>query len=116
MSESDLPLIVKYRPKTFAQVVGNTEVIKALVDVVREGPSRPHAFLLTGIAGIGKTSLALILAQELDASIIKYDAGCHTGQFVALSAANLAGFTSIEGRNRLFLVDEAQALTRKAWD
>ncbi|NCB44467.1 MAG: AAA family ATPase, partial [Clostridia bacterium] len=60
-----MPLYHTYRPTTFDEVVGNIEVVTALkADLAKE--NHPHAFLLHGPTGCGKTTLGRIIAKELD--------------------------------------------------
>ncbi|MFQ3671773.1 MAG: AAA family ATPase, partial [Verrucomicrobiia bacterium] len=62
---SYLVLARKYRPQTFAQVVGQDHVVRALRNALETG-RLAHAFLFVGPRGIGKTSLARILAKALN--------------------------------------------------
>ncbi len=62
---SYLVLARKWRPQTFADVVGQTHVTKTLVNAI-EMDRVAHAFLFSGVRGVGKTSLARILAKSLN--------------------------------------------------
>ena len=53
------------RPKTFADLVGQEHVVKALRNALDEGRLH-HAYLLTGTRGVGKTTIARILAKTLE--------------------------------------------------
>jgi DNA polymerase III gamma/tau subunit len=109
------PLITKYRPIAFSEVIGNTEIIKGLTDAVR-GPNCPHGFLFTGSAGIGKTTLARIIAKEINASIIEIDAASNSGVDDMRLVVEASGFSSITLQpNRLYIIDEAHNLSSKAW-
>ncbi len=55
----------KWRPKTFADLVGQEHVVKALRNALDEGRLH-HAYLLTGTRGVGKTTIARILAKSLN--------------------------------------------------
>src|SRR5215467_11594918 len=68
------PLITKYRPQSFAEVLGHDETMASLQRRL-ESDSPPHAFLLTGPSGIGKTTVARIIAIYIGAEIIEIDAG-----------------------------------------
>ncbi len=61
----------KYRPKTFADLVGNTDIIKEIAEMVKN-KNIPH-LLLSGNAGLGKTSLALVIANKLYNGVTKFN-------------------------------------------
>ena len=60
-----LVLARKYRPRTFAELVGQEHVVRTLSNSIAEG-RLAHAFLFVGPRGIGKTSTARILAKALN--------------------------------------------------
>jgi DNA polymerase-3 subunit gamma/tau len=62
---SYLVLARKWRPKTFADTVGQEHVLKALVNALDSGRLH-HAYLFTGTRGVGKTTIARILAKALN--------------------------------------------------
>jgi DNA polymerase-3 subunit gamma/tau len=55
----------KYRPRTFAEVVGQEHVVRALVHAL-DNDRVHHAYLFTGTRGVGKTTIARILAKSLN--------------------------------------------------
>src|SRR5262245_3504627 len=55
----------KYRPKTFAELVGQEHVVRALTNALETGRVH-HAFLFTGTRGVGKTTIARIFAKCLN--------------------------------------------------
>jgi len=107
-------LINKYRPSSFAEVVGNNLVVKALEDAVN-GLSRPHTYLLTGLSGIGKTSLARIVAKHLGATIEEIDAGSNNGVESTRLIVELSKFQPITANSKMLIIDECHALSKQAW-
>src|ERR1700681_465760 len=55
----------KYRPTTFAQLIGQDAVVRTLTNAITTG-RLPHAWMLTGVRGIGKTTTARIIARALN--------------------------------------------------
>ena len=65
---NQLALYRKYRPETLEDVIGQEHVIKVLKQSLKSN-TPAHAYLLTGSRGIGKTTIARIIARELGTSI-----------------------------------------------
>lgn len=107
-------LHVKYRPNTFEEFFGN-EILKTTLQELLELPEgdRPQAYLFYGIRGAGKTTLANILKNYLDAETINT-----TGSGVedVRELLKQAHYGSITSRNKLFIIDEAHRLSKKAVD
>jgi len=111
-----LPLHLKYRPRTFDEIVGNEEVVESLKALLRKD-GVPHSFLFQGPSGCGKTTLARIVAREL---------GCDEREFYEYNVANVRGidtireiiqqcrFTPIRGRVKVYVLDECHQLTKDA--
>src|SRR6186997_3087239 len=129
----------RYRPQTPSDLLGQEHVVRALTGAVREGRLH-HAFLFCGPRGTGKTSTARILAkmvnceqgptaepcgvcdqcvairegQHLD--VVEIDAASHGGVDDARDLREKAPTAPVQGREKVYIIDEAQRLSREAFD
>lgn len=111
-----LPLIVKYRPDNFGQVLGHEVAIGALQRVLKSA-SRPHAFLFSGPSGLGKTTLARIIGNQLEADVNEVDAASNSGVDAMRQLVEMSQYMSMTGAGcRLLLIDECHRLSRPAFD
>lgn len=109
-------LHTKYRPNKLKQVVGQTAGVKALQTVIDTGSS--HAFLLTGPSGVGKTTLARIVAAKLGVvggDLLELDAASNSGVNDMRSIVDKTLYLPLGGKKRACIVDEAHALSKQAW-
>jgi len=109
----DQPLHLKYRPKTFDEIIGNEKVVESLRSIINRTEGRPHSFLLSGPAGCGKTSLARIIKNEL---------GCSDRDFKELNMSDTRSindmrdiignskFAPVVGPCKIYLLDECHRL------
>jgi DNA polymerase-3 subunit gamma/tau len=129
----------KYRPQSFDEVVGQDAVVRTLKNAISSGQVR-QAYLFAGPRGTGKTSLARILAKSLNCTegpTVTPDGTCHACRAIALGtsldviemdAASQRGIDDIreirdrvvlqpvEGRYKVYILDEAHQLTDAAWN
>src|SRR4051812_30042007 len=129
----------KWRPKTFAELSGQSHVVTALTNALTRGRLH-HAYLLTGTRGIGKTTIARILAKSLNcvtgvtATPCGVCAACteiDAGRFVDLLELDAASNTGIDnmreildntryaptdGSYKVYLIDEDHILSKAAFN
>jgi DNA polymerase III subunit gamma/tau len=134
-----LSLYRKYRPQGPTEVLGQEHVVRALMGAVREG-RLAHAFLFTGPRGTGKTSTARILAKMVNCEqgptsepcgqceqcvavregthldVVEIDAASHGGVDDARELREKAPTAPVQGREKVYIIDEAQRLSREAFD
>ena len=129
----------KYRPATFAEVVGQDHVTTTLARAVDSG-SWHHAYLFTGPRGTGKTSSARIFAMALNATegptsspdqddpivrsirngtapdVIEIDAASNNKVEDVRDLVDRVAFTPAIARQKVYIVDECHMLTTQAWN
>jgi DNA polymerase-3 subunit gamma/tau len=129
----------KYRPQSFAEVVGQEAVVRTLSNAIGTDAVR-QAYLFAGPRGTGKTSMARILAKCLNCAAgptTTPDGTCHACRAIAagtsldvieMDAASQRGIDDIreirdrvvlqpvEGRYKVYILDEAHQLTDAAWN
>lgn len=109
-------LHIKYRPTQLDEVVGQGHCIPALKGLL-DGSA--HAFIFTGASGVGKTTLARIMARELGATafdaIVEVDAATHGGVDAIREIVDMAKSPPMLGGSRAIIVDEAHTLSKTAW-
>ena len=116
-------LYLAYRPRNFGEVIGNEDIINSLKSILdRDMADIPHAILLTGGSGMGKTSVGRIIANMLGCPE-KIDDEIN-GDFIEINAANNRGIDTAReimatmhyhpaiAKCRVWLIDECAASTR----
>jgi len=109
------PLITRYRPESFAEVFGHGEILKALQRVLTTD-THPHAFLLIGPSGVGKTSIARLIAKTLNAEVLEIDAASNNGVDAMRELVDIGAHNPLFGAGkRCIIIDEVHVLTKPAW-
>jgi DNA polymerase-3 subunit gamma/tau len=129
----------KWRPKSFTELVGQEHVVKALSNALDQGRLH-HAYLFTGTRGVGKTTLARILAKCLNCDTGVSSTPCGTcpacqqiegGRFVDLIEIDAASYTGVDNmrevlenaqyaptsaRYKVYIIDEVHMLSKSAFN
>jgi DNA polymerase-3 subunit gamma/tau len=129
----------KWRPKRFDQLVGQEHVVRALSNALASGRLH-HAYLFTGTRGVGKTTLARILAKclncipgvtpepcgvcaacrEIDSGrfvdLIEIDAASNTGIENMRDVIENAQYAPTAGRYKVYIIDEVHMLSKNAFN
>ena len=107
-----------YRPQSFTDVVGQDQVTVALKEAIAAGKVG-HAYLFAGSRGLGKTSIARILARELktsDRDLYEIDAASRTGVDDIRELIENVYTLPFESPYKVYILDEAHMLTKNAWN
>lgn len=136
---SYLVLARKWRPKRFAELVGQQHVVRALSHALETGRIH-HAFLFSGTRGVGKTTIARIFAKSLNCEtgtssepcgvcgtcleidngrypdLIEIDAASHTGVDNIRDLIENAQYMPARGRVKVYLIDEVHMLSKPAFN
>ncbi|MGQ3113673.1 MAG: AAA family ATPase, partial [Brevundimonas sp.] len=133
----------KYRPKTFEDLIGQEAMVRTLTNAFATGRIA-HAFMLTGVRGVGKTTTARLLARALnnqtdaidrpsleltangvhDAAIMagqhmdvmEMDAASHTGVNDIRDILESVRYAPVEARYKVYVLDEVHMLSNQAFN
>jgi DNA polymerase-3 subunit gamma/tau len=134
----------KYRPQTFAELIGQDAMVTTLANAIQRG-RLAHAFLLTGVRGVGKTSTARLLAKALNCvgpdgqggptitpcgvcepcraiaegrhiDVIEMDAASHTGVDDVREIIDASRYAAVSARYKIYIIDEVHMLSKNAFN
>lgn len=139
MGESYIPLYRKYRPQTFADLIGQEALVKTLSNAIKLDKVA-HAYLFTGPRGTGKTSSARIFAKSLNCvngpttepcgkcpncldmmngsslDVIELDAASNNSVEDARNLLEKTQFVPISGNYKIYIIDEVHMLSTAAFN
>ncbi|QDP18586.1 DNA polymerase III subunit gamma/tau [Sphingomonas xanthus] len=134
----------KYRPQTFAELIGQDAMVTTLGNAIERGRIA-HAFLLTGVRGVGKTSTARLVAKALNCigpdgqggptidpcgvcepcraiaegrhiDVIEMDAASHTGVDDVREIIEAVRYAAVSARYKIYIIDEVHMLSKSAFN
>lgn len=116
--EAHMALYRKYRPGSFAEVVGQDHIVKAIEGALKAGKVS-HAYLLTGARGTGKTTIARIIANVLGTSpndIYEMDGASNRKIEHARDIQENVRTLPFDSKYKVYILDEVHMLTKEAWN
>lgn len=134
----------KYRPQTFSELIGQAPMVQTLANAI-ERDRLAHAFLMTGVRGVGKTSTARLIAKALNCvgpdgqggptidpcgqceaciaiaegrhiDVIEMDAASHTGVDDVREIIEAVRYAAVSARYKIYIIDEVHMLSRNAFN
>jgi len=134
----------KYRPQTFAELIGQDAMVQTLGNAIRRG-RLAHAFLMTGVRGVGKTSTARLIAKALNCvgpdgqggptidpcgqcepcvaiaegrhiDVIEMDAASHNGIDDVRAMTDAVRYMTVSARYKIYIIDEVHMMTKQAFN
>jgi len=115
---SNQVLYRKYRPASLKDVRGQDQVIKSIMSAL-EAEAVAHAYLFAGSRGIGKTSIARILAKEIGTTgndLYEIDAASNRGIDDVRELREAVNTLPFESKYKVYIIDEVHMLTKEAFN
>ena len=135
-----ITLYRKYRPKNFEEVAGQKEIVKTIKTSLRNGKTS-HAYLFTGPRGVGKTTLARLIAKGVNClengitdepcnrcenclainngtflDMVEIDAASNRGIDEIRQLKEKINYQPVKGRKKIYIIDEVHMLTKEAFN
>lgn len=135
-----ITLYRKYRPKTFEEIAGEQEIVKTLKNALRNG-QLSHAYLFTGPRGVGKTTIARLIAKGVNClengitdepcnrcencleiangnflDLVEIDAASNRGIDEIRQLKEKINYKPSKGRKKVYIIDEVHMLTKEAFN
>ena len=135
-----ITLYRKYRPKNFEEVAGQKEIVKTIKTSLRNGKTS-HAYLFTGPRGVGKTTLARLIAKGVNSlengitdepcnrcenclainngtflDMVEIDAASNRGIDEIRQLKEKINYQPVKGRKKIYIIDEVHMLTKEAFN
>jgi DNA polymerase-3 subunit gamma/tau len=134
----------KYRPQTFSELIGQEAMVRTLANAIARD-RLAHAFLMTGVRGVGKTSTARLIAKALNCvgpdgqggptidpcgvceacvaiaegrhiDVIEMDAASNTGVDDVREIIEQVRYAAVSARYKIYIIDEVHMLSRNAFN
>ncbi len=140
MNKNSKVLALKYRPQNFSDLIGQDVIAETIKNSIKEGKT-PNAYLFTGIRGVGKTTIARIVAKSLNClngidnlcstsfcencssiansnhiDVLEMDAASKTGVDDVRDLIEFSRYGPTSSKYKIFIIDEVHMLSKQAFN